>query len=340
MRKKVVVMFLLLSGCIFISGNVFAAWTQAKGHSYNQLTLSYYKTTEKFTTIEKYPDVEGVTKASDIKTTHADTFRNDEEEFTATKLSYYVEYGVIEDLTVIFSGGFEYVRSNDIINNSDEDAEVTGVGDIILGLRQKISNNVAGGPMSVELDVKVPEAYEYDNPVNYQNLGDGQYDATLKLKYGHGFNWGYAVLDAGYKYRFENDQLGDYTFKPSDTVIVSLSGGYNAAPWMSIRGKIDWEKSIGNAEVSDDFVVYARDYGVNKQFGEAVMILDTLGLEKDSLTAGLALAFNVAKNTQLVASYDWTLDGIGPFKDWDFGVFRSRNSSIGETVSLALAYSY
>ena len=340
MRKKVVLMFLLLAGCILISGNVFAAWTQAKGHSYNQLTLSYYKTTEKFTTIEKFPDVEEDPKSGDVKNTHVENFRNEEEEFTASKLSYYVEYGVVDDLTVIFSGGFEYVRSNDILSQTGDSDSVSGVGDIILGLRQKISNNVAGGPMSVQLDIKVPEAYNYEDPVNNQNLGDGQYDATLKLKYGRGFSKGYAVLDAGYKYRFENEQLDPYTFKPSDAVIVSLSGGYNAAPWLSIRGKIDWENSIGNAKVSNEFVSHAILYGVDEKHGEAVMILDTLGLEKDSLTAGLALAFNVAKNTQLVASYDWTLDGIGPFKDWDFGTFRSSNSSIGETVSLALAYSY
>lgn len=340
MRRKIILMFLLLAGCLFISSNAIAGWTQAKGHSYNQLTLSHYKTIEKFTTIEKYPKVEGDDRSDKTKDTHADVYRNEEEEFTASKLSYYVEYGLMDELTVIFSGGFEYVRSNDILNNTEDTDEVMGVGDIILGLRQKISNNVAGGPMSVELDIKIPEAYNYDNPVDFQSLGDGQYDALLKLKYGRGFSWGYAVLDAGYKYRFENEQLGEDTFKPSDTVIVSLSGGYNATPWLSIRGKIDWDKSVGNAEVSDHFVTYHGPDDPSEESKKTVMILDTLGLEKDSLTAGLALAFTVAKNMQIVASYDWTLDGIGPLKDWNFGPFNSRNSSIGETLSLALAYSH
>ncbi|RJR22224.1 MAG: hypothetical protein C4581_01215 [Nitrospiraceae bacterium] len=340
MRRKVVLMFLMLAGCLFISNNALAAWTQAKGHSYNQLTLSHYKTIEKFTTIEKHEAVDGVSKSSEIKDTHAKPYRNEEEEFTATKLSYYVEYGLIEDLTVIFSGGFEYVRSNDILNNTGDTDEVTGIGDIILGVRQKISNNVAGGPMSVQLDIKIPEAYDYDNPVDFQALGDGQYDALLKLKYGRGFSWGYAVLDAGYKYRFENEQLDPFTFKPSDTVIVSLSGGYNATPWLSIRAKLDWDKSIGNAKISNEFITYHGPDGLSEETAKTVMILDTLGLEKDSLTAGLALAFTVAKNMQVVASYDWTLDGTGPFKDWNFGPFKSRNSSIGETLSLALAYSH
>lgn len=335
MGRKLVLMFLLLAGCVFISSNAIAGWTQAKGHSYNQLTLSHYKTAEKFTTITKDEE-------SNVLSTHDDVYRNEEEEFTASKMSYYVEYGLMDDLTFIFSGGYEYVRSNDIASQTEELDSVSGVGDIILGLRQKISNNVAGGPMSLELDIKIPEAYDYDNPMVFQNLGDGQYDALLKLKYGRGFSWGYAVLDAGYKYRFENDQLDPYTFKPSDTVIVSLSGGYNVAPWLSIRGKIDWDKSIGNARVSDEYITFASCCGVDEDVdpAEAIIILDTLGLEKDSLTAGLALAFTVAKNMQVVASYDWTLDGTGPFKDWDFGAFSSRNSSIGETLSLALAYSH
>ncbi|MEW6599476.1 MAG: hypothetical protein AB1499_00755 [Nitrospirota bacterium] len=340
MRRKMVLMFLLSAACIFISSNAFAAWTQAKGHSYNQLTLSHYKTAEKFTTIEKYPEVEDDDRSGEVKDPNSKNERNEEEEFTASKLSYYVEYGIVDNLTVIFSGGYEYVRSNDILAQTDELDSVTGIGDLILGLRQKISDNVAGGPLSVQLDIKIPEAYDYDNPVNYQNLGDGQYDALLKLKYGHGFSWGYAVLDAGYKYRFENRQLGDYTFKPSDTVVIGISGGYNAASWLSIRGKLDWEKSTGNARVSDEYVTYAAGYGVDEKFGKKVMVLDTLGLEKDSLTAGLALAFTVAKNMQVVASYDWTLDGTGPFKDWNFGVFKTRNASIGETLSLALAYSH
>ncbi|MBI5666049.1 MAG: hypothetical protein HZC49_13325 [Nitrospirae bacterium] len=370
--------FSLLAGCIFISSNAIAAWTQAKGHSYNQLTLSYYSTAEKFTTIEKFEEEKvlqpsgselTVHEEGDIRRTDAKPFRNKEESFTATKMSYYVEYGLLDELTFILSGGYEYVKSNDLRTQGNscqlhkltgDDVCTAGVGDIILGLRQKISNNVAGGPLSVQLDVKVPEAYEYDNPVINQNLGDGQYDALLKLKYGHGFSWGYAVLDAGYKYRFENTQLDPLTFKPADTVIVSISGGYNATPWLSIRGKIDWDKSVGNAEVSDDLVKFASDTIVTKPAGERgknVVILDTLGLKKDSLTAGLALAFTVAKNMQLVASYDWALghsctdDGgflnTGAlkntcffFKNEDMGPLRASNSSIGSTVSLALAYSH
>ncbi|MBI4683204.1 MAG: hypothetical protein HY757_08920 [Nitrospirae bacterium] len=335
MRRKIILMFLLLAGCIFISSNAFAAWTQAKGHSYNQITTSNYKTTAKFTTLSK--DANG-----DVANTNDDPYVTEEEEFSQTQLSYYGEYGVIDNLTAVFSGGWAYVRSNDILAHTDGSDSVSGVGDILIGLRQKVSDNVGGGPMSIELGIKIPEAYEYENPLEYQNLGDGQYDYTLKSKFGHGFSKGYAVLDIGYKYRDYNRQLDDLYFKPSDQFFVSLSGGYSAASWLSIRGTVGWSKAVGNARVSDDFVTYASCCGINAQTdpAEAILIKDSFGLEQDALTAGLSLAFTVAKNTQLVVSYDFDMCnflehvGAGCFND-----LSSQNASIGQTWSLALALS-
>ena len=57
MKKRIFLVLVLLTGCIFLSNDAFSAWTQPKGHSYNQLTYSYYKTTQKFTTIETVNDV-------------------------------------------------------------------------------------------------------------------------------------------------------------------------------------------------------------------------------------------------------------------------------------------
>ncbi len=325
MRRKMMLMSLLFAGCVFISGNAFAAWTQAKGHSYNQLTLSHYKTTSKYTTIEK--DVN-----DNVLTVNAKPYKTSEEEFTSTKVSYYLEYGLKDELTIIFSGGWDWVKSNDIDRYGD-DEYVSGIGDIILGLRQKLSDNIGGGVlMSLEGDIKIPELYKYENPVTHQNLGDGQYDYRLKLKFGRGFSWGYSVIDVGYKYRDYNKQLEDdgLFFKPSDQYFISLSGGYNAATWLSIRGKLEWSGAIGNASVSDGYITYAACCGVDKGYERSVLILDTLGLEQDHLSAGLALAFTVAKNTQVVLSYDTTLSGFDPVK--------TANASHGETWSLALAY--
>ncbi len=106
--------------------------------------------------------------------------------------------------------------------------------------------------MSVQGEVKIPEAYEYDNPLFNLSQGDGQYDTTLLLQFGRGLGKGYAVFNIGYKYRFENDQFDPETFKPSDEFKMTLSGGYAITSWLSLTGSVDWKDSVGNAEVSDE----------------------------------------------------------------------------------------
>ncbi len=335
MRRKMILMFLLFGACVFVSGNSFAAWTQAKGHSYNQLTLGYYHTTKKTTTIVKYPTVgeEGTTDeqrlSGKIKRTNASPYRQEEEEFNQYSVTYYGEFGVLEDLTAVFSVPYNYIRSNDVL--SDGNTGPQGVGDINFGLRRKISNNLGGGVlMSVQADIKIPEAYDYGDPIFQQSLGDGQYDYSLKAIFGKGFSKGYSVLDIGYKYRDYNKEHGNRYFKPSDTFFVSLSAGYNATSWLSIRGKVDWTNSIGNAVVSDDMILYGETQGVLSNHAEAEMILDTLGLEKNSLSAGVSLAFTITPKIQTVLTYNTDLVG--------FGEFRTENAGLGQTFNVAFVY--
>ncbi len=325
MKKSFIVTLLLVVGFMFASDHALAAWTQAKGHSYNQLTLSHYKTVEKFTTLE-------FNAAGSIIGLDGDIEKRDSDKFTQTNLSYYGEYGITDNITGIVSGAWSHIRSTDVLTR--DDSGPTGVGDITLGLRHKLMDNIAGTGVlsSVELAVKIPEAYDYESPVDHQNLGEGQYDTTFKLKFGKGFNWGYSVLDISYIYRFENDQLGnDITFKPSDQVKVALSGGYNVAPWLSIRGQLQWMDTVGNADVSDE--LQTEFYGASglAWHRDVVIIKDSLALEQEVLSAGLALAFTVKPGLQVVLSYDTDLAG--------FSFIETQNAALGETVSLALAYS-
>lgn len=319
MRKKTLSFFLFLVGLVFISSNAFAAWTQAKGHSYSQLTFSHYKTIEKYTSLGYDRGGLGGT----INNLTAGTHRVPSEEFTSTKISYYGEYGLTDKITVIASGGWDWQKTNDSQRYSDTDGP-SGIGDIILGARHKLSDNLGAGILSsVQVDLKIPEAYDYKDPITTQSLGDGQYDLTGKLLFGKGFSWGYTVLSAGYKYRFENDQ-NDLNFKPSDQMLLSISGGYNAFPWLSIRGNLDYNKPVGNAEVSDAMILNSRPPGYDWH-GDTVLVKDTLGLEAEALSGGVALAFTVASGTQVVVSYGTELYG--------------RDASIGQTYSIALAKS-
>jgi len=127
MKRRIIAVLLILCGSIFISHEVFAAWTQAKGHSYNSLGLSYYKTTSKFTTLTRDAD-------ENLITTSGETFKNQEEEFTSTKIGYYGEYGITDTLTGIASFWWDWQRSNDTMRYANADGP-SGIGDITLGLR-------------------------------------------------------------------------------------------------------------------------------------------------------------------------------------------------------------
>ncbi|MEN8262047.1 MAG: hypothetical protein ABFR82_01125 [Nitrospirota bacterium] len=324
MRRKFLLPLVLLIGLVFISTESFAGWTQAKGHSYNQLTYSYYRTTQKFTTINFDGD-------ENIIDTDHDIERKATEEFSSKKVSYYGEYGVTDTFTVFLSGGWDWQRTNDTIKYSGEDGP-SGIGDINIGLRQNLIKNIPGTGviMSFQTEVKIPEAYDYGNPTTHQSLGDGQYDWTGGLVFGRGLGKGYAVFSVMYKYRFENDEHDPLTFKPSDQMKYSLSGGYSLTSWMSLRANIEWAESLDNAEVSDELVAANWATGGEKRHNDVVIIKDSLGLAQDTLSAGVSLAINLAPKWQTVVSYNEVLTG--------YGHFVTKDSSLGKTSSIALVY--
>lgn len=324
MRKNMFLVLLILVAAIFISNEALAAWTQAKGHSYNQLTFSRYKTTKKATTLRKDADLNIVDTNSTIDI-------EDSEEFNDYQLSYYGEYGIIDTLTVFLSGGWHWIRSNDNLRYAEENGP-TGIGDINVGLRQKLIDNILGTGIlsSIQGELKIPEAYDYDNPVTHQSLGDGQYDFSLALLFGRGFSKGYSVFTVKYKWRFENDEHDPLTFKPSDQFSLALNGGYSITSWASLRGNVQFSMNVGNAEVSDELLAANWATGGAKAHDDTVVIKDTLGLESDILSAGVDLALSITPKIQTVLSYNRDLEG--------FGDLRSRDANLGETMSIALVY--
>ena len=103
MKKRIVLVLVLLTGCIFLCNDAFSAWTQPKGHSYNQLTYAYYKTTQRFSTIKTVDDV--------IIDTDSQIEKVDTEEFNSKKISYYGEYGLTDKITIFLSGGWDWQTS-------------------------------------------------------------------------------------------------------------------------------------------------------------------------------------------------------------------------------------
>jgi hypothetical protein len=325
MKRRILAVLLILCGSIFVSHEVFAAWTQAKGHCYNSLGYSYYKTTQKFTTV--HTDADGNTT-----TTSGETFNEQQEEFNSTKIGYYGECGITDTLTGIASFWWDWQRSNDTMKYAGEDGP-SGIGDITLGLRYNLSQNLlgSGALMSVQGEVKIPEAYKYEHPLFKLSQGDGQYDTTLLLQFGRGLGKGYAVFNIGYKYRFENDQFDPDTFKPSDEFKMTLSGGYAITSWLSLTGSIDWKDSVGNAEVSNDMYETYLTTGITAgSNAKNQLIRDTLTLEQDSLNGTIGLQFNITPKWQTAVSYNREFSGGGYFK--------TSNNALGRTVAINLIY--
>jgi hypothetical protein len=335
MNKKILTTLTVVACFIvFFSGQAFSAWTQPKNSAYNQLTISHYKTTKKFASF-------GTDRSGEVTQLHTGIHRMETEEFESLKITYYSEYGITDHLTVILSVPYDWQRSNDTMRYAGEDGP-SGIGDINFGFRHSLIDDIAGTGilMSVQAEVKIPEAYRYDNPLTDLSLGDGQYDATLSLLFGRGLGKGYAWLNAGYKYRFENDEHDPLTFKPSDQLKISFGGGYAVTSWLSIRALIDWTKSIGNADVSDELIVANYATGGLSYQRDVMLIKDTLGLEPNILSAGIDLAFNVSdiipilKDTfpykEIVLSYNQELDG--------FGDLRTKDFALGQTYSIAFVF--
>jgi hypothetical protein len=324
MNKKTWIIVLLLIGSILISSNAFSAWTQAKGHSYNQLTFSYYVTDHKFTTIENEPETNGEIGA--ITNPNGSNHRVPQAKFVSQKLTYYGEYGITDKLTIFTAIPYDWQTSDDTIKYAGERGP-SGVGDINLGLRHSLVGNLfnTGMLMSIQGEVKIPEAYDYGYPLSHLSLGDGQYDATIAILFGKGFDWGYGWANIGYKFRFENDQYDPYSFDPSDQFKLSFGGGYPVTSWLALRGIVAWTKSVGNSSVSNELM---RDYYINyggiNTYGDTVLIKDTLGLEADVLSAGIDLAFSINPKVQTVISYNRDLIG--------------KDAGQGESISVAFVY--
>ncbi len=332
--RWMIFLIVLLAGSFLIPNEAFSAWTQAKGHAYNQLTYSYYTSKNKFTTLETKNDVvSGVGKIRKVKVAG----------FKSTSVTYYGEYGITDILTVFTAVPWKWTKSDDTIKYSGSRGP-SGIGDIDFGLRYSLSKNLLGTGvlMSAQGAVKIPKAYEYKNPLEHLSLGDGQYDTTLALLFGRGLGKGYAILNVGYKYRFKNEDSYYFTnageelsvsFKPSDQIKVRIDGGYSLTSKLSLRGDIDWTKSVGNASVSDNLLgAYHSAYGGLEEYEDNVLIRDTLALEQDVLSLGVALAYSITPKIQTVLSYDVDVGGVG--------MFRTKDAGKGASYSLAMVYMY
>jgi len=223
-NKNIILRLLLVLCLIGISSEkVFAgAWTQEKGKSYHRAAANYYYADEEY-------DMDGDSRAM--------AFNG---EFTDFNLNYYLEYGILDELTVIGSVYYKMIEREDDFFKYETD----GIGDMDLGLRYRLHNSNIG-IFSVQGLVKIPEFYDEDDALP---LGNGQYDYELRILYGRSL-WpvipGYMNLEAGYRWRAK---------APSDEFRYLVEIGSEFGKNFYGRAKLDALVSMDNADnVTDDF---------------------------------------------------------------------------------------
>ena len=236
----------------FIVEPVFAgAWTREKGGLYAQMTLNSYTADENF-------DNDG---------SKADFADNGE--FSDENMSFYLEYGLADELTMVASWSYKWLEyEDDMVRN-----ETDGFSDMELGLKYRLFEK-NGGVGSIQALVKIPEAYDEDDAVP---LGNAQYDYEFRFLYGQSLYPhfpGYLNLEAGYRFRAE---------EPADELKYLIEFGADFTKTLYGRIKLDGTYGMGNAEKGSIFSnnpSAAFDYDLGKL--EAVLgikISDQWGTE-------------------------------------------------------------
>jgi len=222
MKKKILLQPVLAVCLVLMSaGVVFAgAWTQEKGRSYHRVAVNYYYADEEYNTNGDFRSM---------------PFNG---EFTDFNLNYYVEYGILDELTVLGSVYYKMIEREDDYYKY----ETNGMGDLDLGLRYRIDHSRIG-IFSVQGLVKIPELYDEDDAMP---LGNGQYDYELRLLYGRSL-WpvipGYMNLEAGYRWRAK---------APADEFRYLVEIGSEFGKNFYGRAKLDAIVSMDNADDATD----------------------------------------------------------------------------------------
>ncbi len=211
--------------------------------------------------------------------------------FTDRNFTYYLEYGISDRLA--FYGALPLKR---LANDSGQVARSSGVGDIDVGLRY----NFLSGPtvVSGSLLFKAPYAYSRGDAVP---LGNGQEDVEARILLGRSLgSAGYFGLEAGLRKRFG---------APADEFRYLLEYGFDAAPTLYLRAKLDGIAGLGN---SSPQVTLAGNPTLNLEFD----------LAKLEATAGYRL------DKSRAVEFTVTRDLYG------------SNTLRGTTYSLALVFAY
>ena len=197
------------------------AWTAKKSAFYEKLAFNYYYAHQSF---DHSGDRRGMPNNGN---------------FTDYNISNYLEYGLLDNLTLINSLSYKWLESEDDAGR----AKGYGLGDVDLGLRCKLLDSEKIGIVSSQILVKIPGGYDKNDALP---LGNDQFDTEVKFLYGRSLYPripGYGNVELGCRFR-----AGD----PSDEIRYLVEFGFDLTKRIYTRAKLDGIFSVDNGRKADN----------------------------------------------------------------------------------------
>lgn len=218
--KTVISILVTVVLVVAATGTSFAgAWTMKKGKLYDRMAFNYYSADDEFN-----------------KSGDRTDFANDGY-FRDVNLNNYIEYGLLDNLTLINSMYYKAIKKKD----DEREQKTWGVGDIDLGAKSQLTQ-IGNGILSSQALFKFPWTYDRDDDLP---LGNGQVDFELRLLYGRSLYPhvpGYCNIELAYRWRLQD---------PSDEVRYLIEFGMDFTKQFYGRIKLDGIYSMDNGEHFD-----------------------------------------------------------------------------------------
>lgn len=217
---------LLLAMVLGVSPAHSGAWTQNQGHFYAKLGVLRFRSTSQY---KLNGDREGL---------------SDNGQVLDLGVNFYLEYGLLDGLTLISSLPFKRISFSCAIEDCGNAS--TGLADLYFGFRYRLSQS--SWIVSLQSGIKLAPWYETNEEAldSAPPLGDGQTDVEFRLLLGRSIlNYGgYVNLDVGYRAR---------EGEPVDEIPFSFELGLNLSKDYLLIGQIQGVRSIAEKEGQTDF---------------------------------------------------------------------------------------
>lgn len=281
MNRFILVLILLSFG---ISLQAQSPWTQEKGGGFGQLSLMAIPTYNSF-----------------FDNTSEDDSRISDQDYTELGAQIYVEYGILENTTIVFDAPFKVLTASEPNNALAplEAGTLAGLGNIRLAVRQSILSD--GFQLAGQLLAEIPTRRQDD--ATGLRTGYDAWTIQPSLSAGAGLGKGYIYGYGGVGFR--SNEYSTYWN-------VGLEGGYNVFEPFWAMLFFDVYQSFENGERTEIATFRESGFYVNDQEWASLGIKflyninDTIGLTLSSTLSAFA-GHQVPKSPSVA---------IGVFTEW------------------------